>query len=76
MTTIRKLIYAFYTPTFSFGKFVKQFPHHKDDVTALLVGDVFKPGADALFEPMSTMAPIPQSIPLQKPKALREEMAV
>jgi flavin-dependent dehydrogenase len=76
MTTIRKRVYAFYTPTFSFGKFVKEYPHHKDDVTALLVGDVFKPGADALFEPMSSMAPIPQSIPLQKPKVLREELTV
>ena len=81
MQTIRKLVYAFYTPGFSFGKFVMTYPQHKDDVTGVLVGEVFKPGADALFTPMSMMAPIPESIPLQKPKALqkpqalREEMA-
>ena len=74
MSTVRKLVYAFYTPTFSFGKFVKMHPHHKDDVTAVLVGELFKPGVDDVFEPMKEMAPIPESIPLQKPKAARPEM--
>jgi flavin-dependent dehydrogenase len=67
MQTIRKLVYAFYTPGFSFGKFVKMYPQHLDDVTAVLVGDVFRPSVDELFKPMSTMAPIPESIPLEKP---------
>ena len=67
MQTIRKLVYAFYTPDFSFGKFVKMYPEHKDDVTAVLVGDVFRPGVDELFKPMGTMAPIPESIPLEMP---------
>ena len=71
MTTIRKLVYAFYTPGFSFGRFVKAYPHHRDDITAVLVGEVFRPGADAVFTPMATMAPIPASIPLEKPKADR-----
>ena len=69
MSTIRKLVYAFYTPTFSFGKFVKMHPEHKDDVTAVLVGEVFKPGVDDLFEPMKELAPIPDNIPLEKPKS-------
>jgi flavin-dependent dehydrogenase len=68
MQTIRKLVYAFYTPTFSFGKFIKMYPEHKDDVTAVLVGDVFRPGVDEIFKPMATMAPIPESVPLEKPK--------
>ena len=72
MQTIRKLVYAFYTPDFSFGKFIKQYPHHQDDVTAVLVGEVFRPGVEDVFKPMSTMAPIPESIPLDKPKAMRE----
>jgi flavin-dependent dehydrogenase len=67
MQTIRKLVYAFYTPGFSFGKFVKMYPEHKDDVTAVLVGDVFRPSVDELFKPMATMAPIPESVPLEKP---------
>lgn len=69
MQTIRKLVYAFYTPDFSFGKFVKMFPQYRDDVTGVLVGEVFKPNVDDLFEPMRSLAPIPQSIPLRKPKA-------
>lgn len=75
MQIIRKLVYAFYTPDFSFGRFIKAYPHHQDDVTAVLVGEVFRPGVGDVFKPMSTMAPIPESIPLEKPKALREEMA-
>lgn len=68
MQTIRKLVYAFYTPTFSFGKFVKMHPEHKDDITAVLVGEVFRPGADDVFQPMREMAPIPESVPLEKPR--------
>ncbi len=74
MQTIRKLVYAFYTPDFSFGKFVKMYPEHKDDVTAVLVGDVFRPSVDELFKPMATMAPIPESIPLEKPKRQQVQM--
>jgi flavin-dependent dehydrogenase len=71
--TIRKLIYAFYSKEFSFGRFIKTYPQHRDEVTAVLIGDVFRPGAEEVFKPMSTMAPIPESIELEKPKALREE---
>ena len=74
MSVVRKLVYAFYTPTFSFGRFVKAYPHHKDDITAILVGELFKPGVEDVFNPMSTMAPIPESIPLEKPPALVEEV--
>lgn len=76
MQTIRKLVYAFYTPGFSFGKFVMSYPQHRDDVTGVLVGEVFKPGVDELFTPMANLAPIPQSIPLTKPKQLREAEAM
>jgi hypothetical protein len=41
------------------------------DVTAVLVGDVFRPEVKKLFEPMSTMVPIPESTPLDKPKAAK-----
>jgi flavin-dependent dehydrogenase len=67
MSVVRKLVYAFYTKDFSFGRFVKNFPEHKDEIVSILVGDVFRPEVDEVFKPMSTMAPIPQSIPLEKP---------
>jgi flavin-dependent dehydrogenase len=73
MQTIRKLVYAFYTKGFSFGKFVKTYPHHRDDVTAVLVGDVFRPEVMEVFKPLGTMAPIPESIPLQHPRQPQEQ---
>jgi flavin-dependent dehydrogenase len=72
MQTIRKLVYAFYTPGFSFGKFVRAYPDKVHDVTAILVGDVFRPEVKELFKPLSTMVPIPESTVLDKPKAARE----
>ncbi len=52
---IRQLVYAFYTPGFSFARFVKQFPKHRLPLVDLLVGDVFKPQAADLFTDMGTM---------------------
>lgn len=68
MSIIRKLVYAYYTKDFSFGRFVRAYPQHRDDVTAVLVGDVFRPEVTDLFQPLSTMAPLPESIPLDQPK--------
>lgn len=76
MSVVRKLVYAFYTKDFSFGKFVKMYPQHKDDVVSVLVGDVFRPEVAEVFKPMSTMAPIPESIPLAPPKAAREPAGI
>jgi flavin-dependent dehydrogenase len=75
MTLIRKLVYAFYTKEFSFGRFVKTYPQHKNDIIDLLVGDVFRPEVGGVFEPMKSMAPIPDAIPLEKPKAATPEAA-
>src|SRR6185503_2426309 len=71
MQTIRKLVYAFYTPGFSFGRFIRAYPDKVHDVTAILVGDVFRPEVKELFKPLSTMVPVPESVPLDKPKAQR-----
>jgi hypothetical protein len=67
MTMVRKLVYAFYTKEFSFGRFVKTYPQYKNTIIDLLVGDVFRPEVEAVFKPMSAMAPIPETIPLEKP---------
>lgn len=37
----RKLVAAFYTNEFSFGEFMKQYPHYKSDLTDLLIGRVY-----------------------------------
>ncbi len=39
---IRRLIHAFYDPTFSFRKFVERFPIHRGALIDCLVGDVLK----------------------------------
>lgn len=54
MDRIRRLVCEFYEG-FSFGKFVRRFPHLKGYVTDVLIGDVFKDDVDALWEPMDQM---------------------
>ena len=39
---IRRLIHAFYDPTFSFGDFVRRFPDQRTALIDCLVGDVIK----------------------------------
>ena len=75
MQTIRKLVYAFYTPGFSFGRFIRAYPDKVHDVTAVLVGDVFRPEVKELFKPLGTMVPIPESNVLDKPRAAKETAA-
>jgi len=60
---IRQLVYAFYTPGFSFAKFVKAFPQHRVPLVDLLVGDVFKPNAMKLFEDMATLCDFSAGVP-------------
>jgi flavin-dependent dehydrogenase len=45
-----KLVHAFYTPDFSFGRFIKKYPHHVGNITDLLVGKVFHPEAGDVFD--------------------------
>ena len=51
---IRSLVEAFYNKNFSFGRFLKQYPHHQSGVTRILIGDVFDQPFDDLFSDMST----------------------
>jgi len=62
---VRKMVYAFYTPGFSFGKFVKENPEYKNNVTEVLIGDVFRPEVHGLFEPMGRYFPTPPDIKLE-----------
>ena len=48
----RSLVYAFYDPDFSFAAFIAKHPEYRDDLTDLLVGNVFKPNAGRMFESM------------------------
>ena len=47
---IRKLVNAFYTDSFSFGSFMKQFPQHQGNLTDLLIGRVFDDQVGRIFQ--------------------------
>ena len=53
----RKLVYAFYTPGFSFGEFLREYPQYRDSLVDILIGDVFKPGIAEMFEAMGEVVP-------------------
>ncbi|MEX2187423.1 MAG: NAD(P)/FAD-dependent oxidoreductase [Pirellulales bacterium] len=54
MDRMRRLVVAYYEG-FSFGHFVKRFPHLKGYITDLLVGDLFDEKVDAVWEPMEEL---------------------
>jgi geranylgeranyl reductase family protein len=49
---VRKLVHAFYTNDFSFGRFMKQHPQHSGNLTDLLIGRIFHESAGDIFEDM------------------------
>jgi flavin-dependent dehydrogenase len=54
MDRMRRLVCAYYDG-FSFGRFVKKYPHLKDRVTDVLIGDVFQDDVDVLWPLMDQM---------------------
>lgn len=64
MEAIRKLVYAFYTPGFSFANFIREHPDHRHRLTDILIGDVFKDGVTDIFEDMKEFCDLPEDMPL------------
>jgi flavin-dependent dehydrogenase len=54
MDRMRRLVCEFYDG-FSFGRFVRKYPHLKDRVTDVLIGDLFKDDVDVLWPLMDEM---------------------
>ena len=52
MERMRRLVCEFYDG-FSFGRFVRKYPHFKGHLTDLLIGDLFKDSVDEVIEPMN-----------------------
>ena len=52
VSLIKKLVTAFYTKEFSFGSFMKAYPHHGQNVTNLLIGRVFEGNPGKIFKDM------------------------
>src|SRR5216683_2251589 len=69
---MRRLVCEYYDG-FSFGKFVKTFPHLKGLVTDLLIGDLFTDRVDAVWDPMESLYPPDKTpIPMWAEKAPAE----
>jgi flavin-dependent dehydrogenase len=60
MERMRRLVCEYYDG-FSFGRFVRRYPHLKGQVTDLLIGDLFKDDVDAVIEPINSMRQDPNS---------------
>ncbi|HEX6210560.1 MAG TPA: NAD(P)/FAD-dependent oxidoreductase, partial [Methylomirabilota bacterium] len=53
---MRRLVCEYYDG-FSFGRFVRQYPHLRGTITDLLIGDLFTDKVDEVWGPMETLYP-------------------
>ena len=53
---MRRLVCEFYDG-FSFGRFVKKYPHLRGTVTDLLIGDLFTDRVDQVWQPLESLYP-------------------
>lgn len=63
---MRKLVYAFYNPRFSFREVVEKHPELAGDITDCLSGDVNK-DLSRLWTAISEFCPLPEALPLGAP---------
>jgi len=76
MQAMRKLVYAFYTEGFSFGQFMRKHPELKRNLVELLIGDVFRPEVNRIFDTMGREIALPEPTPLEEPGPPRAVEAV
>jgi len=72
---MRKLIYAFYDPDFSFKKVIDKYPDMAGEITDCLSGDVNK-DFSRLWNAISEFAPLPDAIPCGAPLDRAEPVAI
>jgi flavin-dependent dehydrogenase len=60
--TMRKIVYAFYDPDFSFGDLVKRGDHLRAALTDCLIGNVDDQDFQELFDSMSDLAKLPEPV--------------
>lgn len=65
---MRKLVYAFYDPDFSFKEVVMKYPDAGGEITDCLSGDVNK-DYSSLWKKIREFAPLPDELPCGMPKA-------
>jgi flavin-dependent dehydrogenase len=71
---MRKLVYAFYDPNFSFGKLIRNHPDAQGSVTDCLSGDVNK-DYSVLWDQIRELVPLPDDLPLGDPELKAPELA-
>ncbi len=59
---MRKLVYAFYDPNFSFGRLLRHHPHLRGRLTDCLIGDLFRKDFEELFSAIGQSARLPESL--------------
>ncbi len=64
---MRKLVYAFYNPDFSFSSVVKKYPHLKGDLTDCLIGNLNRDFSE-MFDAISKSMPLPALLPYGAPR--------
>lgn len=60
MEAMRKLVYAYYTPSFSFGQFVRAHPDQAANLVYLLMGDMLRPGVNDVFDYLARYCKLPE----------------
>ena len=71
---MRKLVYAFYDPNFSFRDLTMKYPELAGDVTDCLSGDINKDFTE-LFSKVAEFAELPESLPYGAPLEREEAVA-
>jgi flavin-dependent dehydrogenase len=71
---MRKLVYAFYNPDFSFKKVMDKYPEAAGEITDCLSGDVNK-DFEPLWRKIREFVPLPENLPLGSP-LMRESSEV
>jgi len=65
---MRKLVYAFYNPNFSFKDVTAKYPEAGGEITDCLSGDVDK-NFEPLWQKFREFVPLPDDLPLGQPLA-------
>jgi flavin-dependent dehydrogenase len=74
---VRKLVHAFYSGGFRVGKFVKEFPHHRGELTDLLIGRVFNDRVGKIFDDLDPfLERMKDELPPEDPNAEPEDADV
>ncbi|MSU61612.1 MAG: NAD(P)/FAD-dependent oxidoreductase [Pedosphaera sp.] len=72
---MRKLVYAFYDPKFSFKQVIDKYPEMAGEITDCLSGDLNK-DFSRLWAAISEFVPLPDSLPVGAPQTTQSAAAV